>query len=298
MASYGLPTGPWASGTTPKQQIEGVTQRAAYRLKTPTLSTLEILQPLRDQLRAAGYSIVFECETERCGGFDFRFDAGVLPEPDMHVDLGDFRFLSATRDVTSGTEAVGVMVSRSADAGYVQISQVTPEDPAKGSQPQPASDVPAMPGAESHQKTTENLAVTLSAANRPADPASVSAVAAALLTGGAVVLEGLDFATGAADLTEGRYNSLASLASWLKANPDQTIALVGHTDAVGGLDGNISISKRRAASVRARLIEAYGIPPDQTEAQGVGYLAPRDTNQTEAGRTNNRRVEAILTSTR
>jgi OOP family OmpA-OmpF porin len=107
----------------------------------------------------------------------------------------------------------------------------------------------------------------------------------------------LDFGTGAADLTEGRYESLAALADWLKANPDKTVALVGHTDASGGLDGNIVISKRRAESVRARLIAAYDIPPAQIEAQGVGYLSPIGSNLTEEGRQKNRRVEAILTST-
>lgn len=117
------------------------------------------------------------------------------------------------------------------------------------------------------------------------------------MTGGAVVLQGLDFGTGAAELTDGRYAALAALAAWLAANPDKTVALVGHTDASGGLDGNIVISKRRAASVRTRLIEAYGVPGAQIEAQGVGYLAPIASNATEAGRQKNRRVEAVLTST-
>ena len=300
--SYGLPIGPWQSGTTPKQRIEGTMQSTAFRLDTPTLGTLEIVATLRDQLRAEGYAIVFECETENCGGFDFRFDADVLPEPGMHVDLGDFRFLSAIRgaagDDNPGIEAIGIMVSRSASAGYVQITRVSPM-PAGGELPlRPAGGALALPGVAPPLKTADRAAVTLSTANRPAETTEISAIADALLTGGAIVLDGLEFATGAADLTEGRYSSLASLAAWLKANPDKNIALVGHTDAVGGLEGNISISKRRAAAVRARLIEVYGIPPGQTEAQGVGYLSPRDTNRTEAGRTNNRRVEAVLTSTR
>jgi OOP family OmpA-OmpF porin len=43
---------------------------------------------------------------------------------------------------------------------------------------------------------------------------------------------------------------------------------------------------------------ALDVPPAQVEAQGVGYLSPRDTNLTDEGRTRNRRVEVILTSTR
>ena len=45
----------------------------------------------------------------------------VLDEPDMHVDLGDFRFLAAERDGPDGPEAVSLFVSRSADMGFVQM---------------------------------------------------------------------------------------------------------------------------------------------------------------------------------
>jgi OOP family OmpA-OmpF porin len=298
VTSYGLPTGPWAAGSTPVRQIEGRQQQTAWQLQTPDLSSLEIISPLRDQLREAGFSIVFECATESCGGFDFRFDAAVLPEPDMHVDLGDFRFVSARREGPEGPEAVSLMVSRSASAGYVQVTTVSPQTskPAlsggSGGTALMASD------ADGTLITGAEASVTLSTATNPSLAPDSNGIAARLLTGGAIVLDGLQFATGAADLEEGRYESLAGLAEWLKANPDKTIALVGHTDASGSLDANIAVSRRRAASVRTRLTEAYGIPADQIEAQGVGYLSPRDTNLTEEGRTNNRRVEAILTSTR
>lgn len=298
VTSYGLPVGPWQDGATPVQQFEGSKQSTAWQLTTPNLSTLEILTPLRDQLREAGYSIVFECETEGCGGFDFRFGADILPEPDMHVDLGDFRFVSAQREGDDGAEAISLMVSRSASASYVQVTEISPQPTKPGLSGGSGTAGLMMSDASGTLNAGAEASVTLSTATNPSLISGETRLAAQLLTGGAVVLDGLDFATGAAELTEGRYNSLASLAEWLKANPDQTIALVGHTDAVGSLDANIAVSKRRAASVKARLMDMYQIPPTQIEAQGVGYLSPRDTNLTEEGRTNNRRVEAILTSTR
>jgi OOP family OmpA-OmpF porin len=76
------------------------------------------------------------------------------------------------------------------------------------------------------------------------------------------------------------------------------VALVGHTDALGSLAGNTDLSRARAVSVRERLIAEYAVPAAQLTAEGVGYLAPRATNQTEDGRARNRRVEAIVTSTR
>ena len=73
--------------------------------------------------------------------------------------------------------------------------------------------------------------------------------------------------------------------------------MVGHTDAVGGLDGNVALSRRRASSVRDRLVGKYGVAGAQVTSDGVGFLSPRATNLTEAGRERNRRVEVILTST-
>jgi len=275
-ASYALPTAPWANGALPVEVIDGMVERAAWQIDAPKLSSLDLMQPLRTQLVAMGFEPIFECETMGCGGFDFRFATEVLPEPRMHVDIGDFRFLSAARTGTDGRDVVGLMVSRSASKGFVQLTRAV------------ADTGPALFAATN--KASAGLDPFVA-------PVVETGAMSQLLTSGAVVLEGLDFGTGAADLTEGRYPSLAALAEWLQQNPDKTVALVGHTDASGGLDGNIVISKRRAASVRVRLIEVYAIPPTQIEAQGVGYLSPIASNLTEEGRQKNRRVEAILTST-
>ena len=110
-------------------------------------------------------------------------------------------------------------------------------------------------------------------------------------------LDDLSFATGSSDLSEGQYASLARLAAYLLANPDKTVALVGHTDSEGSIAGNIALSKRRAASVLERLVSVYDVPRRQMEAEGVGYLSPRASNLTAEGRVKNRRVEVILTST-
>jgi OOP family OmpA-OmpF porin len=72
------------------------------------------------------------------------------------------------------------------------------------------------------------------------------------------------------------------------------VALVGHTDAEGGLAANIDLSRRRAAAVRDRLVAQHGIAAERLSAEGVGWLAPRATNATEAGREANRRVEAVV----
>ena len=115
---------------------------------------------------------------------------------------------------------------------------------------------------------------------------------------GHFVLEDLRFQTGSSTLGEGPFDSLRLLAEFLKSHPEKHATLVGHTDAEGSLSGNIALSKKRARSVKARLVSQYNIPSDQISAEGNGYLSPRSTNETEDGRTKNRRVEVILTSTR
>ena len=114
---------------------------------------------------------------------------------------------------------------------------------------------------------------------------------------GRAVLGDLSFETGSAQLAQGDYASLRALAEYLATTPSRTVALVGHTDSSGGLEANIALSKRRAASVLERLVSVYGADRAQLEAEGMGYLAPLSSNLTEAGRTANRRVEVIVTST-
>lgn len=266
-ASYDLALGPWTETGFDRRRLEGARRDRAWRIASSSLTTLQILAPLREQILAAGYSLLFECETDGCGGFDFRYETDTLPEPAMHVDLGDFRFLSARR----GADHLTLLVSRSGESGFIQITEIT-DGPIRA--PQPA--------------TAQNTV--------PAPAAPESDFAAALETQGRAVLEDLRFDSGSTTLGPDRLASLAALAGYLAAQPDAQVALVGHTDTEGGLAANIALSKRRAEAVRAALIADYGVAQAQVSAEGAGWLAPRASNQTPEGRLRNRRVEAVLTT--
>lgn len=73
---------------------------------------------------------------------------------------------------------------------------------------------------------------------------------------------------------------------------DERIELIieGHTSSDGAAAYNQRLSEQRAASVRARLIE-LGIAPHRLESVGYGESRPIETNETDAGRARNRRVE-------
>lgn len=269
-SSYRLPIGRWAPQGLPARVIEGAVTRSAFQRPLESGSTLDLLTPLREALEARGFRPLFQCETEGCGGFDFRYAADVLPEPEMHVDLGDFRFLSALRDTPSGPEAVSLLVSRSAATGFVQLVQVGPQ-------------VQAAPTPD------------LTASSKSPEPVP-DLIDDRLAQGSPTVLEDLVFTSGSSRLEDRSYPALADLAEWLKADAARRVTIVGHTDASGSLEANVAISRARAASVRERLTLRHGVPEAQVTADGVGYLAPRDTNRTEDGRARNRRVEVVPTA--
>lgn len=274
--AYAMPIGAWSEASAvPTETVEGRVARRAWRLRGTGMSSYQILVNLRQQLLDAGYEVVFECEDRTCGGFDFRFGTEVINEPEMHVDLGDYRFLSAVKPGTA--EVVTLMVSRSASAGFIQVIEVGETDVVPAPAP-PMASTKAEPGTAMPAVLTEDIGSAMEKVGR-------------------FILGDLVFATGSADLGPGDYGSLAELAGYLNSHPEKRVALVGHTDAEGSLGGNISLSKRRAASVKDRLVNDFGVSPGQLEAEGIGYLAPIASNQTDDGRTRNRRVEAILVST-
>ena len=70
--------------------------------------------------------------------------------------------------------------------------------------------------------------------------------------------------------------------------------LVGHTDAVGSLEANTALSRERAQAAAAYLRDRHGLDPARIESAGAGYLAPVASNLDATGRTENRRIEAVL----
>jgi OOP family OmpA-OmpF porin len=268
LGSHPLPTGPWQNGVIPAKQTEGALRQSAWRLPLDGRSTLELLAPLRAQAAAAGFVPVYECDTLACGGFDFRFGTDILPEPQMHVDLGDFRYFAAERPGAMGTEYVSLIVSRSAVQGFVQVTQISP---ASVSEPEVST-------------------------STKSEPLADLPTGYALQPGVAQVLADLSFAPGKADLL-GDAPAIATLRDWLAANPQAQIDLMGHSDSSGDAVRNTALSLARAETVRDQLIAA-GIAAERITARGLGPAEPIADNATAEGRQKNRRVEVMLTPTR
>ena len=105
-----------------------------------------------------------------------------------------------------------------------------------------------------------------------------------------LVLKGVSFRTGSAQLTPGSIGILAEVAASLRAWPDKHVEIRGHTDSTGNPESNRELSQRRAMSVRDSLIQ-MGISPSRITAVGYGQEFPIADNGTAEGRSQNRRVE-------
>jgi OOP family OmpA-OmpF porin len=90
------------------------------------------------------------------------------------------------------------------------------------------------------------------------------------------------------------HQELADFAAFMKQYPGVAVEIDGHTDSKGSDAYNQKLSERRAASVRDYLITKFGMNASLLSAVGFGEVKPVASNDTEAGRAENRRIEAVL----
>lgn len=102
----------------------------------------------------------------------------------------------------------------------------------------------------------------------------------------------LNFATGSA--TAADMSEIDNLAAVLKAYPNLSIEVGGHTDSSGNADKNTKLSDARAAAVKARLV-AQGIDGARVSTKGYGSAKPVASNDTAEGKAKNRRIEVMIT---
>lgn len=96
-----------------------------------------------------------------------------------------------------------------------------------------------------------------------------------------------------ANIKPGSERTIQKVAQFLIDYPDRQIQIEGFTDSVGDESYNQQLSQRRAEAVKQALVEA-GVPPNRINAEGMGEEFPVASNDTTAGRLENRRVEIIV----
>lgn len=108
--------------------------------------------------------------------------------------------------------------------------------------------------------------------------------------GSTFVLKNIFFEFDKSNILQQSYKELQQLIELLTENPNMKIEIGGHTDDKGTIEYNQRLSENRANAVVKYLINK-GISEKRLKYKGYGELHPIDTNETEAGRFNNRRVE-------
>jgi outer membrane protein OmpA-like peptidoglycan-associated protein len=115
----------------------------------------------------------------------------------------------------------------------------------------------------------------------------------ALAANGRVSTHGILFATGSATIEGESTPTLQEIADMLTTHPDLKLLIEGHTDNVGSAAANQALSEQRAAAVKQYLVSKNGIAAARLQTKGYGASKPAASNDTPAGRQQNRRVELV-----
>lgn len=269
-----LPLGPIKPGTsdqfTKSDLAEGRITRIAYEAPAGK-SVIEVYRNFAQALAKAGFTTRFECADQSCGnGADFS-DRVIQPllEP-MHARNAMSKALYAV------------------DGNMRQLT-------ARLERPEGRVDVSLLVAQSDENQPTGVLLQIVEA--QPMATGQVSVDAKAMSQGlsrqGHIALYGIHFATDSADLTADSDSTLNQMAQLLKNEPALKVFIVGHTDNTGDLNHNLALSQKRAESVAKALTSRFGIAAQRVAAKGVASYAPVASNQDEAGRTQNRRVELV-----
>ncbi len=108
------------------------------------------------------------------------------------------------------------------------------------------------------------------------------------------VFDNLTFETNKDVIKDVSFPYLNELADTLISSPEWTLKIIGHTDNVGKDDSNLDLSMRRAVSVKKYLV-SKGVLDSVITAEGKGETMPIASNDTEEGKSKNRRVEFTIT---
>jgi chemotaxis protein MotB len=105
------------------------------------------------------------------------------------------------------------------------------------------------------------------------------------------------FSSGEDRVTPAAFPMLSQIAEVLSGIPNK-VALVGHADSIpihnGRFQNNWELSAARSLSLLTLLVNQYGIPESRLSLQSDGSNSPKSSNDTEAGRAENRRVEILI----
>ncbi len=127
----------------------------------------------------------------------------------------------------------------------------------------------------------------------PMPPLKADQINQDLVKNGHAIFYNILFSSDKTEVKSESIPQLAEIAKVLKNNPDLRVFITVHTDNLGMLTYNLSLSQRRAQALVVELIKNYGIDARRMVPRGLAQLAPIATNETDKGRAQNQRVEIV-----
>ena len=182
------------------------------------------------------------------------------------------------RSEPSGSQATG-RVAVAEPANQARIAMRAGEPPA----PTSPQSRPAAPAQGQVAASVEDQLISYLEDNGPPDQAKW------------FDLEGFNFKTGSASLSDDSKQRLELMADILKAFPQVGLTIGGYTDSMGEQSANRTLSEARARTVVTSLVKR-GIPPARLKASGYGDQRPIADNATPDGRARNRRIAVSVTA--
>ncbi|MTV41616.1 OmpA family protein [Duganella radicis] len=253
--------------------LEGKVTRIAYNYPKDR-SAVEVMRNYQAALDKAGLKTVFACAKENCGdsfGEYWRasrvsnnFVKGEIAyvEP-FNYGRNDERYLLA-----KGTTADGTPV-------HVAVYSVAPVQDKNGGL--------YLEIVEGKPMESDKVSANLNAAD----------MAKGIAAEGKVAVYGVYFDTDKSEIKPESKAALGEMAKLLQQNPQLKVYVVGHTDNQGAPAHNVDLSQKRAEAVVKALAADYKIDGKRLSAKGVASYAPVASNDAEAGREKNRRVELV-----
>lgn len=247
-------------------RLEGKRTRITYQAPKGR-SALEVYRNFEQKLLAGGFTSVFACEAQACG-VNTNYLIRLAYGPEM---LGTFGFSAGF------SRAARYGVFRKALNGVDQMAALYVAEYANGDY-----------GPRLALMTYEAAGLETGKIIVP----SAAEINQSLSANGRIALYGVYFDTGVAALKPESKPTLDQILALMKTNPQLSLVVAGHTDNTGDYQANLRLSEQRAAAVVAALVKA-GAPPARLTAFGAGQAAPVASNDNDAGRAKNRRVELV-----
>lgn len=254
-------------------QLEGKYTRIAYNYPKER-SSLEVMRNYQAALDKAGLKVLFSCAKETCGAdfgqffLDKRVGDNFIKGPEaswspFNYGRNDNRYVLA-----KGTRPDGSLV-------HVGVYVVSPVQDQIGGVYVEIVEAKAMEGGK--------VSASLNAAD----------MAKGIAAEGKVAVYGVYFDTDKAEVKAESKAALGEMAKLLQQDPKLKVYVVGHTDNQGVLAHNVELSQKRADAVVKALAADYKIDAKRLSAKGVASYSPVASNDADAGREKNRRVELV-----